>query len=229
MWATVVPVTNAPAQSCRETRHVDQPTKRDLLEHSGGRRDVVEACVLIPRRREPVRRQRRRKRAADHETEEARAGDAHRRGRSDTVELVEDTLRRDRLVLQLDIERRQAGHRLRRRPDAPLVDVFEISGRTRGGRRKQIVHLGALGAVSVPVAVRRRLTASRTPGDRELCLAKRATTACGERVEGETAAVWPTAPANAGRVLPPALWTADVAQPRHPRLRDFKLKLAHGR
>ena len=77
------------AAGARQIEHLEQPAQRRLLQPRRRRRDVVQAGVLIPRRRQPVRRQRNRQRSADDETEEARAGHRHRRGRCIAVEQVD--------------------------------------------------------------------------------------------------------------------------------------------
>ena len=75
----VAPVTNAPRGSGGQAEHVEQPLERDLLEVRRAGRRRIEPGVLVPRAGQPVRRERRRQRAADHEAEEARAGHRHRR------------------------------------------------------------------------------------------------------------------------------------------------------
>jgi hypothetical protein len=67
-------------QRARTSGHLEQlgnPAQRDVLHHRSGRCRLGAARVLVPHRRQPVRCDRRRQAAADHEAEEATA--LHRR------------------------------------------------------------------------------------------------------------------------------------------------------
>jgi branched-chain amino acid transport system permease protein len=92
-----------------EREHVDQPAERDLLERGRSGGHVEETRVLIPRSREPARRERGGKRPSDDEPEEARTGHRHRRGRDDLIQLCENLLRIERRVLQGSVERAERG------------------------------------------------------------------------------------------------------------------------
>ena len=80
-FAICAPVVSPAPASRGQPEQLQQPPARDLLHHRRGRRGDRAEGVLVPRRREPVGRQRRRQRAAGHEPEVARArrGDEPRR------------------------------------------------------------------------------------------------------------------------------------------------------
>jgi hypothetical protein len=64
----------ADARARRQAHELQRPIRGDLLYRSGRGGKRVEASALIPRRDQPVRGERCRQRAADHETEVPRAG-----------------------------------------------------------------------------------------------------------------------------------------------------------
>ena len=81
--------------------------------------------VLVPRRRQPVRGQRRGQRAAGHEAEVARAGGGDDPGLRARDELVDDLLGRDAVVGQLARERRAQLVWVDRRADGAVVERGE--------------------------------------------------------------------------------------------------------
>ena len=117
----------------RQAEQLQHPLERDFLEDGGRRRDVVEPGVLIPRAGKPIRGERRRQRPADDEAVKPWTGNADRRRRANLVQLAQHQLPCDRLDIQRDVERRQAGHRRRIRSDRAILQALEICGRPVGG------------------------------------------------------------------------------------------------
>ena len=61
----------------RQAQQVAHPAGSDLVRDRQRRRRLVDARVLVPRRRQPVGRDRHRQRTPDHEPEVARTGGSH--------------------------------------------------------------------------------------------------------------------------------------------------------
>ena len=80
----------ADAGGARKIEQVEHPPGGDLLDRRHRGRQDVQAGVLIPRRREPVGGDRRRKAAAGHEAEVSRAGARDQAGLSGRGELLDD-------------------------------------------------------------------------------------------------------------------------------------------
>ena len=76
----------------RNAQHLLRPIAADLLDDRLRRRGQVGRCILIPGRCEPVRRQRNRKRTADHPAEETSAGRAQDAAFGIADEVVDDLL-----------------------------------------------------------------------------------------------------------------------------------------
>ena len=138
--AIVAPVTKAAPQPAGSAKRSRIHSSDDLFQPGGRGRHGVEGGVLIPGRREPVRRQRRRQRPADDEAEEARAGDAHRGRRADLVEQCEHfggvgRMRRERLAQGIETRDRGRGGRHR-----SLLNPVEIAHGTGGRVAQQLVH-----------------------------------------------------------------------------------------
>ena len=98
------PVTNPAGHAVGQAEQLAQPGERHLLHHRRARPGGDEARVLVPGRRQPVGRERRRQRAADHEAEVASA-----RHRDDARLRPGDQLRDD--LRRLAARSRAAGRR----------------------------------------------------------------------------------------------------------------------
>src|SRR6185437_5907501 len=84
--------TDDQCSSCflRQAEKVDQPCERDFLQIRPYGRELEQTGVLVPCVREPVSCDRHRQRPADDASEEATPHYSHRRGRSCTVEQIEN-------------------------------------------------------------------------------------------------------------------------------------------
>ena len=78
------------ARLARQVENLQHPLRRDFFDHRRNRRRRVDAGILIPRAREPIRRERDGQRAADHESEVARPGAGDRAAFSLRCEIVDD-------------------------------------------------------------------------------------------------------------------------------------------
>jgi hypothetical protein len=87
------PVTNPTPEPCGRPEQLTQPARRDLFGDRRARRRHVAADVLIPRRRQPVGRERDRKRTTDHEAEVAGPGGRAEAGLEVTREILDDAAR----------------------------------------------------------------------------------------------------------------------------------------
>ncbi len=108
-----------------DAEQVLEPLARNLLDHGGRRTADDEACVLVPRRREPVGRERGRQRSSDHEPEVAPArngDDASLRG---IREGFDDLCWITRAVGQRPPESGAQLIRRRGGPDRPFVERVE--------------------------------------------------------------------------------------------------------
>ena len=93
--------------ACWQPQHVEQPATRRLLSGGRGRRRVTHAGVLVPGTDQPVGRQRRRQRAADHPAEESAARHRHQAGLGERGEQVDDLRGVGRAIRQRACERRR--------------------------------------------------------------------------------------------------------------------------
>jgi hypothetical protein len=134
----------------RQAEELAEPFACDVLDDRGRRPADVEAGVLIPGRRKPVSRQRRRHGAADYEAEVAAAG--HRDNAAVRVrrEFGDHRARRGRFLRQRPSESLTQLVCRRRRKDRPLVERLEEVGGELGGQREQLP--GLTHGVNVAVA-----------------------------------------------------------------------------
>ena len=117
-----------------------QPPADDLLGHGGGRRGDVQARVLVPRRGEPVGRQRGGERAAEDEAEEARRLAGHEPGAGAGDERIEHRARVGRSLGQRPAERGAQGVGVGLRgPDAAVGQVVEVGRGVVGGGGQEVV------------------------------------------------------------------------------------------
>ncbi len=125
----------------RQAQDVKEPRKRNFLERRRRWGDVVEPCVLVPRRGEPIRGQRRGKRAADNEPEKPRPRHRHRRRRTDVIEFLDDRFRVDRFALKRYMPRREPFDGSSARCDVALFQRVEVPRRALRGHGQQLFHV----------------------------------------------------------------------------------------
>ncbi len=121
------------AQPLRQGQHVGQPGEGDLLEERRDRTRHPHPGVLVPCGRQPVRRDRGRKRAADDEAEVAAAGGGHGGRRAGLVEQSERLQCRLRTLRHRAGQFDETGERSLGRRYGPAVQAIEI-GVGPGGR-----------------------------------------------------------------------------------------------
>src|SRR5215207_977938 len=121
----------------REAEELDHPSSADILGDTGRRRGSVDRRVLIPSRCQPVRRQRRRDAAADHEAEVAGASRCDEAAIHAPSELLDDRLGVFARVGQRQVERRAQLLRRSARTDVPVLEVHEVVPRDRDGAVEQ--------------------------------------------------------------------------------------------
>ena len=115
-------------------------TAHDLLGHGRGRRGDVQARVLVPRRGEPVGRQRGWERAAEDEAEEARRLAGHEPGAGAGDERVEHRARVGRSLGERPAERGAQGVGVGLRgPDAAVGQAVEVGRSVVGGGGQEVV------------------------------------------------------------------------------------------
>ena len=121
----------------REAEELDHPSSADILGDTGRGRGGVDRRVLIPGRCQPVRRQRRRHAAADHEAEVAGAGRCDEAAIHAPCELLDDRLGIFARVGQRQVERRPQLLRRSAWTDVPVLQVREVVPRDRDGAVEQ--------------------------------------------------------------------------------------------
>ena len=124
-----------------QPEQLQQPRAGDLLDDGGGGAADVEPGVLIPRRRQPVRRECGGEGAADHEAEVAARRDRDRPAVGGSGEVGNDLARRRRSVGEPAAERVAQLVERRRRPHRPLLERLEEIGGDVGGEREQVAEL----------------------------------------------------------------------------------------
>jgi hypothetical protein len=112
----------------REAEKLEQPVPRHLLDDRGRRPGGVEAGVLVPGGREPVRRERRGQAASDHEPEVAPAPRRDDAGPGVLGELDHDLRRVERLVGQRPAKGLAQLFRSHVRKHGPLVEALDVVG-----------------------------------------------------------------------------------------------------
>ncbi len=137
----------ADARAFRQREEIDEPARDHGLDDRRGGRIDVKARVLVPRAREPVRRERRREASADDEPEVARAG-----GRDDPrIGGRRETRDDDRRVLAA-VGQRAAERGVERRhvdpsADGPVADTAEERDREVRGATQHRGEVGSGGIV----------------------------------------------------------------------------------
>jgi hypothetical protein len=127
----------------RQTEQLDQPRAGDLLDDGRGRAADVEAGVLVPRRGQPVGRDRDPHCAADHETEVAAARLRDEPGVGCRGELVDHLRRGRRLRGERPAESLAQLADGRAREDGTVVERVVEARRELGclrEQRAQVVH-----------------------------------------------------------------------------------------
>ena len=141
----------------RQPEQLDEPLARHLLDHRGRRAAGVEAGVLVPRRRKPVRRQRGRQGAADHEAEVAPAAHRDEPGLRRRGELLDDLLGGDGFFRQWPAERLAQVVGVDVRKHRPLAETLDVSGREVGGPAQQLARVGHALSANRPASRRPKM------------------------------------------------------------------------
>lgn len=130
-----------------KSEQLDHPSQRHVLHARHAGRNVGESCILIPRRRKPVRGESSRQTASDDEAEESRAGHCDRCRRDELIQAREHSPGFGALSRQRLVQRLQAGYRRGRRRDRSRAQSIQISNRAPCGifqqRRSRAVAVNA--------------------------------------------------------------------------------------
>jgi hypothetical protein len=103
-----------------------QPGAGHFLRDGGGRRARVERRILIPDGCKPIRRDRRRQRAAEHPAEKSTASRTEKSRRGIADEFVKNLVRRNPALGQRLSKPRTQFRDVDRRRDRRVVEIFEI-------------------------------------------------------------------------------------------------------
>ena len=128
----------------REAENVEQPAQRDLFEKGCCRSGAPESGVLVPSGRQPVGRDRNRKRAANDKPEESRPSHRHCSWRSNLIQEPQRFSRISLAIRQWFIERLELFDGGSCRSYRALANSFEITDRARRrvGKKFFVHHLG---------------------------------------------------------------------------------------
>src|SRR5690606_2181050 len=136
-----------------QSEQLDDPPLDGRVQPGRDGRHDRERSVLVPRAREPRRRECRRVRPTRHETEVARPVRRDRRGRTELVQEAHGLGRVARTVGERLVESAQRRERLLGREDAAIWDYAQVLERRARGLEERSSLLAALPAAGGPVMV----------------------------------------------------------------------------